>query len=293
MPVLQWDQTGERVYENGVDHGVLYIPNTAGIYDEGFAWNGLVTVTESPAGAETSKQYADNRVYASLVSAEEYNATIEAFTYPAEFEQCDGTANPTPGVALGQQTRTSFGFSYRTKVGNDLSPDAGYKIHLVYGAMAAPSEKSRTTINDSPEATTFSWDLTTTPAEVGTIGAVAYKPVSTITVDSTKEDPDALATLEEFLYGTAGTDPSLPTPAAVVAMFSGAILTVTPTEPAYVDATNTVTIPTIAGVTYYANDEVVAPGPLVLTENTIFVARPNVGYKFPAGVDDDWLIGDI
>lgn len=290
MSVLQWDKTGERVFENGVDQGVLYIPNAGGVYDSGHAWNGLVTVTESPSGAEATKTYADNRVYATLVSAEEYGASIEAYTYPDEWAQCDGSATPTPGVALGQQSRKSFGLSYRTKVGNDLDPDAGYKIHLVYGCTAAPSEKAHNTINDSPEATTFSYELTTTPVDVGTIGAVTYKPVSTITIDSTKEDPATMATLEEFLYGTAGTDPSLPTPAAVVAMFTAAVLTATPTEPTYNAATDTITIPSIAGVVYYIDGEVVAAGPVVISETTIVKAMPAVGYKFPPNTDDDWQI---
>jgi hypothetical protein len=294
MTTLTWDKAGERLFETGVDHGVLYIPNGAGAYVDGYAWNGLTTVTESPSGAESNPQYADNIKYLNLVSAEEFGGTIEAFTYPAEFEQCDGTATPTPGVGIGQQSRKTFGLSYRTKVGNDLAgQDHGYKLHLVYGALAAPSEKAFATINDSPEAITFSWEFTTTPVEVGTIAGVTYKPTASLVIDSTKVDAEALATLEEFLYGTEGTDPSLPTPAAVVAIFSGTVLTATPTEPAYDDATNTLTIPTIAGVTYYIDDEAQAPGPQVLTENKIVEARPNQGYKFPNNVDTDWAKGDF
>ena len=294
MTTLTWDKAGERLFETGVDHGVLYIPNGAGAYVDGYAWNGLTTVTESPSGAESNPQYADNIKYLNLVSAEEFGGTIEAFTYPAEFEQCDGTATPTPGVGIGQQSRKTFGLSYRTKVGNDLAgQDHGYKLHLVYGALAAPSEKAFATINDSPEAITFSWEFTTTPVEVGTIAGVTYKPTASLVIDSTKVDADALATLEEFLYGTEGTDPSLPTPAAVVAIFSGTVLTATPTEPAYDGATNTLTIPTIAGVTYYIDDTAQAPGPQVLTENKIVEARPNQGYKFPPNVDTDWAKGDF
>ncbi|QBZ73576.1 major tail protein [Streptomyces phage RosaAsantewaa] len=294
MAVLTWDQTGERVYETGVDRGVLYIPNNAGAYVNGYAWNGLTAVTESPSGAESNKQYADNRVYANLLSAEEFGATVEAFTYPVEFEQCDGTALPTPGVGIGQQTRKSFGLAYRTLVGNDTEgTEHGYKLHLVYGATAAPSEKARTTVNDSPEAMTFSWELTTDPVEVGTIAGVTYKPTSTLTIDSTQVDAGALATLEEFLYGTAGTEPSLPSPAAVVAMFSGTVVSVTPTQPTYDGATNTMTVPSVTGVTYYMDDEALVAGPVVLTENKIVTARPNVGYKFPANVDSDWLMGDF
>ena len=294
MTTLTWDKAGERLFETGVDHGVLYIPNNAGAYVDGYAWNGLTTVTESPSGAESNPQYADNIKYLNLVSAEEFGGTIEAFTYPAEFEQCDGTATPTPGVGIGQQSRKTFGLSYRTKVGNDLAgQDHGYKLHLVYGALAAPSEKAFATINDSPEAITFSWEFTTTPVEVGTIAGVTYKPTASLVIDSTKVDAEALATLEEFLYGTEGTDPSLPTPAAVVAIFSGTVLTATPTEPTYDAATNTLTIPTIAGVTYYIDDTAQAPGPQTLTENKIVEARPNQGYKFPNNVDTDWAKGDF
>jgi len=294
MAVLQWDKTGERVFETGVDHGVLYLPNTAGVYENGYAWNGLTTVTESPSGAESNKQYADNRVYANLVSAEEFGGTIEAFTYPDEFEQCDGTATPTPGVGIGQQSRKPFGLSYRSLVGNDTEGQSyGYKLHLVYGATASPSEKARATVNDSPEAMTLSWEFTTDPVDVGTLSGVTYKPTSHIVIDSTKVAADDLATLEEFLYGTAGTDPSLPTPAAVFAIFSGTVLTVTPTEPAYDGATNTMTVPSIAGVTYYMDDEPLAAGPVVLTANKVVEARPNVGYKFTQPSDSDWLIGDF
>jgi hypothetical protein len=294
MSVLEWDKTGEKVFENGVEKGVFYTVNGAGVYDNGVVWNGLVSVTESPSGAEVNKQYADNRVYASLRSAEEFGATVEAFTYPKEAIQAlDGAASPTPGVAVGQQGRTTFGMSYVTKVGNDLNPDAGEKIHLIYGATANPSEKAYSTVNDSPEAATFSWELTTYPVEVGTVNAVTYKPTSTITVDTRLEDPAAVATLKDFLYGTEGDDPSLPSPAAVIAMFTSATLTATPTEPAYDNATNTLTIPTITGVTYYIDDEPQAAGPQVLTQNVIVEARPNVGYKFPGNVDTDWAKGDI
>ncbi|ATN93661.1 major tail protein [Streptomyces phage Scap1] len=295
MSVLQWDQTGEKVYENGVEKGVFYTVSGAGVYDNGVAWNGLVSVTESPSGAEVNKQYADNIVYASLRSAEEFGATIEAFTYPLEaIPALDGSASPTPGLALGQQGRPTFGFSYVTKVGNDLNPDAGEKIHLVYGATANPSEKAYTTVNDSPEAATFSWELTTSPVQVGTIGGTAYKPLSTITVDTTKEDADAVNTLREFLYGTEGTDPSLPSPAAVVALFSGAVLTATPTEPTYDTTTNVMTVPTITGVQYYMDGELLAPGPqTAFTENHVVEARPAMGYKFTQPTDSDWLIGDF
>lgn len=215
MAPLTWDQVGEKLYETGVDHGVLYLPDNAGVYNTGFAWNGLTTVTESPSGAEPNPQYADNIKYLNLYSAEEFGATIEAFTYPEEFGQCDGTALPAPGLAVGQQGRKMFGLSYRTKVGNDVDGvDFGYKLHLIYGAQAAPSEKAYATINDSPEAISFSWEVTTTPVPV-----TDYKPTSLIVVDSTVVDPTDLAALEDILYGKAAIEAALPTPDAVIALF--------------------------------------------------------------------------
>lgn len=218
MAPLVWDQVGEKVYETGVDRGVLYLPNaTTGVYDSGFAWNGLTTITESPSGAEPTPQYADNIKYLNLVSAEEFGGTIEAFTYPEEFAACDGTALPHPGVAVGQQTRKNFGLSYRTKIGNDIAGvDHGYKLHLLYGAQAAPSEKAYATINDSPEAITFSWAITTTPVPVS-----GLKPTSLLVIDSTVVDPADLASLEALLYGAAATPAALPTPDAVIALFAG------------------------------------------------------------------------
>lgn len=216
MAKLTWDNQGERRYETGVDHGVLYIPDTTGKYSTGFAWNGLVSISESPSGAEANPQYADNIKYLNLISAEEFSATIEAFTYPDEFAQCDGTASPAVGLYIGQQRRQSFGLSYRTKVGTDLDADAGYKLHLIYGAMAAPTEKAYNTVNDSPEAITFSWEVSTTPVEVP-----GHKPSATLTIDSTKVDKTKLAALEELLYG--GTKAAaLPTPAEVIALFTPA-----------------------------------------------------------------------
>ena len=218
MPALTWDAVGARIYETGVDHGVLYLPDSTGAYTKGVVWNGLVSVSESPSGAEPSPQYADNIKYLNLVSAEEFGATIEAFTYPDEFAVCDGTAEPTPGVLVGQQTRKPFGLSYRTKIGNDLSgSDYGYKLHLVYGALAAPTEKAYSTVSDSPEAITFSWSVSTTPVEVPN-----HKPTATLTINSTKVDPAALALLEEMLYGTDTDEAELPLPADVIALFEGA-----------------------------------------------------------------------
>jgi hypothetical protein len=285
MTALAWDQTGEKVYETGVDHGVLYKPTPLGVYDTGYAWNGLVSVTEAPSGAEANPQYADNIKYLELRSAEEFNATIEAFTYPPEFGEHDGTASPTPGITVGQQARKPFGFSYRTKVGNDLNPDAGYKLHLVYGATASPSEKPYTTINDSPEAITFSWELSTSPIDAGP----TLKPTAKITIDSTLVDETALAALEDMLYGTVGTDPELPLPTVVFALFEGTIETAVPTEPGYDSGTDTITIPTVTGVIYTIDGEAVAAGPIVITENTVVKAVPAPGYRFPAVTDDDWL----
>ncbi len=215
MPRLDWDKVGERFFETGVDRGVLYIPDAAGVYGTGVPWNGLTSVTESPSGAESTPQYADNIKYLNLISAEEFGATIEAFTYPAEFAQFDGSVVISAGVALGQQNRRVFGLSYRTRVGNDLvGTDLGYKLHLVYGCQAAPSERGYATINDSPEALAFSWELTTTPVAVAN-----YKPTSLITVDSTKVSVANLTTLENALWGAATGTAKLPLPDEVIAMF--------------------------------------------------------------------------
>jgi hypothetical protein len=288
MTTLQWDKAGERTYETGVSNGVLYLQNS-GIYDEGVAWNGLTTVTESPSGAESNKQYADNMVYLNLLSVEQFGGTIEAFTYPDEWAECDGSAEPTVGVSIGQQPRRTFGFSYQTKVGNDMNPEAGFKIHLVYGALAAPSEKAYATVNDSPEAMGLSWEISTTPVDVGVIDGKQYKPTASLTIDSTKVDATALNTLKDALYGTEGTDPRLPLPAEVVAMFSGTVTEVAPTAPTYNNTTHTLTIPATTGVNYYINDVLQTAGPQVITEDTVVSAAPAPGYKFPAVTDDDWL----
>lgn len=207
MSKLVWDQTGERLYETGVKNGVLYIP-TAGVYSKGVAWNGLTAVTESPSGAEPTALYADDIKYLSLMSAEEFGATIEAYMYPDEFAECDGSAELVNGVYVGQQARKTFGLCYRTVIGNDVdNNDHGYKLHLIYGCLAAPSEKGFTTINDSPEAITFSWEVSTTPVNV-----TGHKPTACITIDSTKADPTKLAALEDILYGSESAEPRLPLP---------------------------------------------------------------------------------
>lgn len=282
---LVWDAVGSHRFETGVDHGVLYIPDVSGSYVNGVAWNGLVSVTESPSGAEPNAQYADNMKYLNLYSAEEFGATIEAYTYPDEFAQFDGVSVPTPGVMVGQQRRRSFGLSYRTRVGNDLEGDElGYKIHLVYGAMASPSEKAYNTVNDTPEAIAFSWELSTTPVAV-----TGMRPTSILVIDSTKVNADALAALEDILYGTEGVDPALPSPDSVIALFDGTVTEVAPVAPAFNAVTNTITIPTTTGVTYRINGEAQAAGPVVITQDTLVTATPNEGYTFPAVVDNDWL----
>lgn len=218
--ILAWDQAGERLFETGLDRGVLYIPNESGVYDNGVAWNGLVSVSESPTGAEANPQYADNIKYLNLISIEEFEATIEAFTYPDEFNVFDGGAEPQPGVYIGQQNRPPFGLCYRTLVGDDLEgTDLGYKLHLVYGCQASPTEKAYQTVNDSPEAITFSWDLTTTPVAVA-----GFKPTATLVVDSTQVDASDLAALEAILYGddTGPTDPRLPLPDEVITLLTPA-----------------------------------------------------------------------
>lgn len=217
MAKIIWDAVGERIYETGVDHGVLYLRDATGAYNTGFAWNGLVSISESPSGAEANPQYADNIKYLNLVSAEEFSGTIEAFTYPDEFEVCDGTAEVIPGVKIAQQRRETFGLSYRTLIGNDIEgTDYGYKLHLVYGALAAPTEKARATVNDSPEALTFSWEFSTTPAEVP-----GFKPTAHITIDSTSTPESKLKQLEDILYGTTGAA-KMPTPAELLTMFAAA-----------------------------------------------------------------------
>jgi energy-converting hydrogenase Eha subunit A len=220
MAPLTWDQVGERTYETGVDRGVLYpIDSDTGEYTGGVAWNGLTTVTESPAGAEASAQYADNIKYLNLVSAETFGATIEAFTYPDEFAEMDGTALPEPGVAFGQQGRKVFGLSYRTRKGNDIDgTDHGYKLHLVYGCLAAPSEKAYGTINDSPEAIAFSWEVSTTPTPVAAAG---LKPTALVVVDSTVVSASSLTALEDALYG-GGTETvaRLPLPDEVLTLIT-------------------------------------------------------------------------
>ena len=218
MAKLVWDETGKRTYETGVSHGVLYVQTSTGAYGKGVAWNGLTAVTESPSGAEATPLYADNIKYLELRSTEEFGATIEAYTYPDEFEKCDGSATIGTGVTIGQQTRHPFGLSYRTILGNDTeNNDHGYKIHLIYGATASPSEKGYQTVNDSPEAITFSWEISTTPIDVP-----GFKPTSSLVIDSTKVEEEKLQQIEKLLYGDTTGEPKLPTPEEIMAILQPA-----------------------------------------------------------------------
>ena len=223
MSKLVWDKTGEKFYETGTDHGVLYVQNSKGEYGNGVAWSGLTGVSENPSGADASPLYADNIKYLELRSAEEFGCTIEAYYYPDEFAVCDGSAYAAEGLKLGQQRRNAFGFTYRTRIGNDtVFDDYGYKIHLVYNAVASPSGKSYQTVNDSPEAITFSWEVTTTKVPVTATDKDnnPYRPVATLEIDSTKADKDKLAQLEAMLYGSDDAEAKLPTPDEVIALFA-------------------------------------------------------------------------
>lgn len=286
MTVLVFDDTGNRRFETGVKKGVLYPLNVGnGLYDTGYAWNGLTEIKEKPAGAGSNKQYADNIAYLNLLSAETFGGEISAFTYPDQFGLCDGTAEPASGVTVGQQSRATFGLSYRTEIGNDVSSDLGYKLHLVYGALASPSEKDYSTINDSPNAVAFSWAFDCTGASSATYGST-----SLLTIDSTKVDSAALASLEQFLYGTAGTDPSLPPPDSVTALFTGTITAIT-LSPATFDGAHTITIPAQTGVKYYVDGVFHAAGTQLLTtgQSKVVSAVAQAGYVFNTPVVDRWM----
>ena len=231
MSKIVWDKTGERFYETGVDHAVLYPISAAGLYNKGVPWNGITAITESPSGAEPNNLYADNIKYLVLVGAEDFGLTIEAYTYPDEWEECDGSAEIAPGVIAGQQNRKVFGLSYRTKLGNDVDgQDHGYKLHLVYGGLASPSERGYQTVNDSPEPINPSWEVTTTPVDVP-----GFKPTARLIITSTKADPAKLKALEDILYGTDTEEPRLPLPEEVIELLKSAITVVTSAESA--DAT--------------------------------------------------------
>src|SRR5436190_2397867 len=290
MTRLTWDDTGTRLYETGVDHGVLFIPDEAGDYSDGVAWNGLTTVTESPSGAEATALYADNIKYLDLRSAEIFGATIEAYTFPDEFLQFDGVASPSPGVHVGQQSRTTFGFCYRTRLGNDVAgSDFGYKLHLIYGATAAPSEKAYATINDSPEAITFSWEVATVPITAGG----SMKPTAQLIIDSTKVDSGDLATLEDLLYGQLG-NPMLPSPEDVIALFGAGLTTVdmgvSTRQPTYNAGTHVVTLPTVTGVTWTINGVDASNGAqaaMTTGQSSEIRAHAATGYVLTG--DTDWV----
>lgn len=288
MVALAWDKVGEKIFEAGVEKGVLYKQDAQGVYNTGFAWNGLVSVNESPSGAEANKQYANNKVYANITSAEEFSGSLEAFTYPLAFAECDGYAELTPGVTIGQQRRVPFGLAYKTKIGNDLAElDLGYKLHLIYGAKAAPSERNYTTVNESPEAMTMSWELSTEPVEVA-----GKRPTASLVIDSTKVSAAKLLDLENILYGTAGTEPRLPLPAEVATIIATALtVTVQPTVPSYNATTDQITIPTVTGIEYFIDGIKRANASLVtITKNTLVIAQPAAGFKFPDPVDNEFLI---
>lgn len=276
-----WDAPGDHGFETGVSKGVLYIPNGAGAYVNGYGWNGLTKVTEKPTGAAPTPFYANNKKYLNILSAEMWAGTIEALTYPSEFEQCDGVVSPEPGVYVGQQNRKTFGFSWVTQVGNDVDgSDHGRKIHMVYGCLAAPSEKDYESINETPAPLAFSWDVSTTAVELA-----GYKDLSTLVFDSTLVDPDALAALEAFLYGTDGDAPTLPSPAAVLALFADTVTSVTPTAPSM--TSHVITIPTVTGVTYSIAGAPVV-GTVTITETVVVDATPNNGYEFPDDFVPHW-----
>jgi hypothetical protein len=292
MTKLSWDDSGQHTYETGVSQGVLYQIDETGAYTNGVCWNGLTTVTEKPAGADSTKQYADNIVYLNMIAAETFGGTIEAFTYPIEFEQNDGTASPVAGVTVGQQPRKPFGFCFKSLKGNDTEGNSyGYKLHLIWNALAAPSEKAYATVNDSPEPIGFSWDVSTTPVAVGTVLSVDYAPTSQMTIDSTKVDPAKLATLEGYLYGTVSDDPTLPSPAAVITIMASTLTTATPAAPTYSSSTDLITIPSTTGVLYYIDGVLVPAGDFgPITSDKLVKAKPAVGYKFSAEQQTQWGI---
>lgn len=287
MSKLEWAKTGEKEYETGVSNGVLYPRNNQGLYPEGFPWNGLTSVTDSPSGAESNKQYADNEVYVNIKSAEEVGGTIEAFMAPRQFAECDGTREPIPGLQFGQQTRRSFGFSWQSRVGNDIEGvDYGFKIHLVYGADANPSEKQYQTINDSPEPSALSWEYTTIPTASGIPG---LRNVSKLTIKSTDLAPAALEALLDVLYGTESTEARLPLPREVYEIcLAGKPVEINPAKPNF--AAGVITIPTVAGAEYRSNGTVLEAGPQPeITEDTLVSVHAKPGYKLPAVFDNTWL----
>ena len=284
MAEIVWDALAERFFETGTDHGVLY-HRSGGQYTNGEAWNGLTTVTASPTGAEPSKTYADNINYVTLFSAEEFGATIECLSAPAGFLTYDGVKKTAGGLQIGGQTRPAFGFSWRTNKGTAEDEDLGYIYHFAYGCQASPSEKAYTTVNDSPEALTFSWALTTTPVEVP-----GYKPTAYCRIDSTDPDidPAKLEDLLDVLYGRTGAPARLPLPAEIDAILSAGVTTVTPPQPTF-DGGDEVTIPSTPGVIYAINGVDQTAGVKTITVDALVTARPAAGYTFTGVYVDRWL----
>lgn len=283
---LVWDRLAERFFETGVDRGVLYHQNN-GVYDDGEVWNGLTNVTESPSGAESNKQYADNMVYFNMMSAEEFAATIECFTTPRGFLKYNGLIKGAGGVQISMQNRPVFGFSWRTKKGNALDSELGYVLHLAYGLQSSPSEKSNNTVSDSPEATTMSYSLSSTPVEVP-----GFNPTAVLHIDSTDPDvdKDKLEALESILYGAPGVKPRLPLPEEVMSIMGSGVTDVTPVAPAYDEVASEITIPTTTGVEYKINGATKNPGEVVPIEvDTIVTAAPAMGYRFTGVFVTSWL----
>lgn len=289
-PILVWGNTGERVYETGVNRGVLYPCDNLGAYGTGVVWNGLTTVTESPQGATASPMYADNIKYLNLISVETFEATINAYTYPEEWAACDGSAVPSAGLHVGQQHRNMFGLSYCTQIGNDIDgSDHGYKLHLVWGAIAKPSQKAFATINDQPAAIDFSWDLTTTPVAV-----TGLKPTASMTIDTTKVDATKLTSLLTILYGSGGVAPRLPLPDEVIAIFVGSGLTsvdmgVLAKQPSYNSGTHVITLPTVTGVQWKINGVNKAAGAQpALTAGQVAIVKATAQSGYLITGDDTW-----
>lgn len=284
---IVWDKLDERFFDQGVKHGVLY-QSSAGGYVDGVPWNGLVNVTQSPSGAEPNKQYADDIVYVNLLSAEEFSATIEAFMAPREFDQYNGVARTASGLQVSGQNRGMFGFCWRTGRGTAEDPNAGYVLNFAYGCQASPSEKAHATKSDTPEPVTFSWSLSTTPVSVA-----GFEPTAYCSVDSTDPTVSAanLAALEAILYGDAVNDPRLPLPDEIASILGTGVINVTPVEPAFDPATDTITIPVTADVDYFNMNtgEVMPDGPTVITQDTIVEARPTAGRTFTGTFVDRWL----
>lgn len=281
MSTITWDGTGDRLFETGTDHGVLYEPDDSGAYTKGVPWNGLTAVTESPSGAEASDMWADNMKYGSLRSTETFGATIEAYTCPKEFYKYDGSESLADGVYIGQQNRKAFGFSFRTLVGNDIKgQDYGYKLHLVYGVTANPSERSNATVNDSPEAMTLSWEVTTNPVSVS-----GFKPTATVTIDSTEVNPAKLKQLEDILYGTASAEPRMPLPDEVKTIFAGS----TPAPSPTLGSLKVTAATREGGQTVTVDPANADSGNLRRYKITDSDAKPSVSYDAALTTSDGWV----